>query len=129
MLINKIRTTENIDTIKHINYNKLRTSANSINWSELSLINDPNSALNNLIDKIKMCICKAEYKIKSNKNKSMRPTKNWITKAIMKSCTTKEKRYKIWNKDPYNNRKREEYKNFTNILKSIINKPKELYDN
>ena len=46
----------------------------------------------------------------------------------MKSCTTKEKLYKLWKKDPYNNRKREEYKNFTNILKNIINKAKDLYD-
>ena len=66
MSINKLRTIENIDTIKHINYNKLRTAADSVNWSELSLINDPNLALNNLIDKIKMCLCKAEYKIKTN---------------------------------------------------------------
>ena len=35
MSINKIRTTENIDTINHINYNILRTAADSINWSEL----------------------------------------------------------------------------------------------
>ena len=69
MSINKLRTIENIDTIKHVNYNKLRTAADSINWSEVSLINDPNLALNNLIDKIKMCLCKAEYNIKTNKNK------------------------------------------------------------
>ena len=72
MSINKISTTENTDTIKYINYNKRRTTANSINWSELALINDPNLALNNFIDRIKMCLCKAEYKIKTNKNKNMR---------------------------------------------------------
>ena len=60
MSINKIRTTENIDTIEHINYTKLGTAADLINWSELSLINDPTLTLNNLIDKIKMCLCKAE---------------------------------------------------------------------
>ena len=71
-----------------------------------------------------MCLCKAEYKIKINKNKNMRPRKNWITKPIMKFCTTKEKLYKLWKEDPYNNRKEEECKNFTNILKNIINKAK-----
>ena len=40
----------------------------------------------------------------------------------------KEKLYKLWKKDSYNNRKREEYKNFTNIIKNIINKAKDLYD-
>ena len=57
----------------------------------------------------------------------MRPRKKWITKLIIKSCVTKEKLYKLWKKDPYNNRRREEYKNFTNILKNVINKAKELY--
>ena len=52
MSINKIRTTEKIDTIKQINYSKLKTTADSINWSELALINDPNLALNNLIDNV-----------------------------------------------------------------------------
>ena len=75
-----------------------------------------------------MCLRKAEYKIKTNKNKNMRPRKKWINKSIIKSCVTKEKLYKFWKKDPYNNRKREEYKNLTNILKNVINKAKELYD-
>ena len=78
MSINKIRTTEKIDTMKQINYSKLKTTADSINWSELALINDPNLVLNNLIDNIKMCLCKAEYKIKTNKNKNMRPSMNRI---------------------------------------------------
>ena len=41
MSINKIRTTQNIYTINRINYNKLGTSAVSINWNELRQINDP----------------------------------------------------------------------------------------
>ena len=72
MSINKIRTIENIDTIKHINYNKLRTAADSINCSELSLLNNPNLALNNLIDKIKICLCKAEYTKKLKKKKKIK---------------------------------------------------------
>ena len=58
----------------------------------------------------------------------MKPRKDWITKAIMKSCSTKEKLYKLWKKDPNNTRRREEYKKFTNILKNIINNAKESYD-
>ena len=75
-----------------------------------------------------MCLCKAEYKINTNKNKNMKPRKNWVTRGIMESCTAKEKLNKLWKKDPYNNRKREEYKNFSNILKNIINKTNDLYD-
>ena len=56
----------------------------------------------------------------------MKSRKDWITKAIMKSCSTKEKLCKLWKRDPNNTRKREEYKKFTNILKNIINKAKQI---
>ena len=91
-------------------------------WRELSEINDPNIAFNNLIDKIKICLSKAEYTKKTNKTNIMKPRKDWEIKAIMISSKTKEKLYKIWKKDPNNNRKREEYKKFTKILKDIVNK-------
>ena len=61
MSLNKIRRIENLHTINRINYNKHWTDASTINWSELSQINDSNVALNNLIDKIKICLCKDEY--------------------------------------------------------------------
>ena len=128
MSLNKIRTIENLHNIKRINYNKLTTDASTINWSELSQINDPNIALNNLIDTIKICLSKAEYTKIPNKTNIMNPRKDWVTKAIMISSKTNEKLYKIWEKDPNNNRKREEYKKFTNILKDVVNKAKESYD-
>ena len=128
MSINKIRTTPNISTINLINYNKLRTAAVSINWNELTQINDPNMALNNLIDKIKICLSKEKYNKKTNKTNNMKPRKGWITQAIIKSCFPKEKLYKLWKGEPNNTRKKEEYKKFTNILKNIINKAKESYD-
>ena len=49
----------------------------------MSQINDPNIALNNLIDKIKICLSKAEYTKKPNKTNIMNPREDWITKAIM----------------------------------------------
>ena len=96
MSLNKIRTIGNLHTIKHINFNKLREDASTINWSELSQINDPNIALNNLINKIKICLSKAEYNKKPNKTNIMNPRKDWVTKAIIISSKTKEKLYKIW---------------------------------
>ena len=129
MSLNKIRTIKNLPTIKRINFNKLREDASTINWSELSQINDPNIALNYLIDKIKICLSKDEYTKKPNKTNIMNPRKDWVTKAIMISIKTKETLYKIWKKDPNNNKKRDEYKKFTNILKDIVNKAKESYDN
>ena len=102
MSLNKIRTIENL---KRINYNKLRANASTINWSELSQINHPNIALNNLIDKIKICPSKGEYTKKSNKTNIMKPRKDWVTKAIMISSKIKEKLYKISKKDPNSNRR------------------------
>ena len=77
--------------MKRINYNKLRSEAELINWSELTLINEPNLALNNLVSKIKICIKKTEYSKKNCETNMPYPRKNWITTAIIKSCLTKEK--------------------------------------
>ena len=49
MSINNMRATIDAHVMNRINYNKLKTEAELINWSELSLINEPNLALNNLI--------------------------------------------------------------------------------
>ena len=54
MSINEIRATKDAHAMNRINYNKLKTEAKLINWSELSLINEPNLVLNNLVSKIKM---------------------------------------------------------------------------
>ena len=43
MSLNKIRTIENLHTIKRINYNKLMGDASITNWSALAQINDPNT--------------------------------------------------------------------------------------
>ena len=66
MSLNKISRIENLHTIKCRNYNKLKTDASTINWSELSQINNPKIALNNLINKIKICLSKAKYSRKTN---------------------------------------------------------------
>ena len=41
MSINEIRATKDAHVMNRINYNKLKTEAKLINWSELSLINEP----------------------------------------------------------------------------------------
>ena len=67
------------------------------------------------------------YQKKTNKINNIKSWKDWVTKAIIKSCSTKEKLYKLWKRYPNNTRKREQYKKFTNIMKNIINKAKESY--
>ena len=58
MSINKIRATKDVHAMKRINYNKLRSEAELINCSELTLINEPKLALNKLVRKIKISIKK-----------------------------------------------------------------------
>ena len=122
MSINKIRPTKDAHAMNRINYNKLKTGGELINWSELSLINEPNLALNNLVSKIKICLSKAEYSKKDYKKNILYPRKNWITSAIIKSCVTKEKLYKLWKKDPNNTKKRENYRKF-NLRRSYTYRP------
>ena len=81
-------------------YSTLKTEAELINWSELSLINEPNSALNNLVSKIKICLSKAEYSKKDYK------------KIYCIQEKTKEKLYKLWKKYPNNTKNRENYRKF-----------------
>ena len=59
----------------------------------MSQINDLNIALNNLIDKIKICLSKAEYTKKTNKTKIMKPRKDWVAKASMISSKKKTIKY------------------------------------
>ena len=48
MSINKIRNSKITETMNHINYTKLKSFADSIDWSEPSQINDPNTAFNGI---------------------------------------------------------------------------------
>ena len=95
MSINKIRATKDVHAMNCINYSKLKTEAELINWSELSLINELNLALNNLVSKIKIYLSKAEHSRKDYKKNTLYPRKNWITSAKIKSCVNKEKLYKL----------------------------------
>lgn len=89
-----------------INYQKLQNIANTLDWQEINQLDDPNIAMNTLIDKIKYCINKAEETNTNKKGNKSKPRKNWITKGIIVSCQTKEKLYNIWKKDPNNDKKK-----------------------
>ena len=117
--INKIRVTKDAHAMNRINYKKLKTEAELINWTKLSLTNEPNLALNNLVSKIEIYLSKAEYSKKDYKKNILYPRKNWITSAIIKSCVTKENLYKLSNKYPNNNKKRENYRKFNLILRKL----------
>ena len=71
-----------------VNYYKLNYEANKLNWNILSEHGDPNMILEFLISNIKTAIRKATVVKKTKKNT---PRSIWITKGIMKSCSTKKK--------------------------------------
>ena len=78
---------------KPINYNKLKHAANNLSWHSILSMQDPNLAINTLIDTINNCIIIATTKQQLKNNL---PRKNWITSAIMISCITKETLYTLW---------------------------------
>jgi hypothetical protein len=117
MSLKKTKKINKPNTYKYIDYNKLAEIGKNTNWTDIQY-NDPNTAIDQLIIKIKQCISKSEILNKSNKTI---PRKSWITKAIIKSCLTKERLYKQWKKDPNNTLKKDAYKNYAKILHKTIN--------
>lgn len=112
------------DTDHRINYNKLTKAAKDFNWFQYQ-IDDPNEAINKLIEGIQKCVEKSKFEIKRNKNK---PRNEWITKAILKSCRKKEKLYKKLKKDPRNEILRNEYKNYIKVFKKVCKDAKIKHD-
>ena len=86
----------NIDTEKkksnyYLNYKKLAIIASQTYWTEYKKIDDPNEAINLVIDGITQC----QKKSKRNRVKeNYPPRKEWITSALLKSCKEKDKLYK-----------------------------------
>ena len=71
---------------------------------------------------------KAEYSKKDFKKNTLYARMNRITSAIIKSCVTEEKLYKLRKKGPNNTKKRKNCRKFILILNKIINKAKESFD-
>lgn len=113
---------------KKINYYKLKDIASKTIWSDIYKIDDPNIALNNLVEKIQSCIKTATNLNNKHKNDKMKPRSKWITKAIMSSCIHKEKLYNIWKKDPTNTTKRDNYRKYLKILEKTIELAKEKHE-
>lgn len=70
-----------------------------INWDR-NYNNDVDIFLSNILRQVEKVIVKSSKKMKLN-NKS-RPNNDWITTGLIKSCETKEKLYKAWQKDHSN---------------------------
>ena len=58
----------------------------------------------------------------------LKPRKEWITKAIMVSCKTKEKLYNTWNREPDNEQLKAKYINYNKLLDKTIREAKNNFE-
>ena len=100
---------------KKINYNKLTKLSNSENWNLILKMQDPNLAIDFLINKIQGLVEKSVDKKMFNKSKGR---KSWITSGIIVSTQTKEILYYLVKNNPNIDSLKLQYKNYVNVLKS-----------
>lgn len=108
-----------------IDYNKLEKHMAKINWDR-NYSNDVDIFLSNILRQVEKVIVKSSKKMKLS-NKS-RPNNDWITTGLIKSCETKEKLYKAWQKDHSNKILGKKYKKYSNKLNNLIIYAKQKYD-
>lgn len=112
-----------------INFNKLSEIADKTDWDKIIEIMDPNIATDSLISIINKCTDQARrVEKKKQGNSSNKPRSNWITKAIIKSCNTKDKLYKNWKHDVNNKKLEKIYKNYCKTLDKVIVAAKAKYE-
>lgn len=115
------------ETNYYYNYNKLYNEALQIDWASYLTNKDPNELINDMIKDIQSCKDKAKYIYHNKKNKKS-PRKDWITKAIIKSCSTKEILYKKLKNNPDCDRLSTQYKNYIKTLDKVIKDAKIKYN-
>ena len=71
--------------------------------------------------------CQEESKRNPIKDNTL-PRKEWITRAVVKSCKHKDKLYKQLKKDPMNESLKSEYKKYVTCLNRVIKGAKIKYD-
>lgn len=102
-----------------INFNKLVSVSQNIDWSNFFYLQDPNFAINSFISEIQNSInlAKTTKKIK-DKTKDIR--KPWITPAIYKSIKHKELLYNLWKKSNNCISLKIEYTKYEKVLKKVL---------
>lgn len=102
--------------------------ANNVNWNDIYDLRDPNTALTTLIKKIQICVDKSTVSKVSSSNTTKSKKNEWITKAIIVSCKTKETLYSIWKRNPANEILKNDYKSYCKILDKVIKNAKLIFE-
>lgn len=110
---------------KMVNYSRLLQIASEINWNSYSFINDPNEAIDNLINDIHYCIGKATFTVNFAKKKFRKP---WITSGILISIKQKELLYNMWKKNKQSAVLKSEYKTYERVLRNVIKTARNEYE-
>ena len=100
-----------------------------MDWLKYKNDKDPNKIVNSLIKEIQYCIENSKYTRHNQRKKNNTSRKDWITKAIIKSCNTKEVLYKRFKNNPDNEALKAQYKNFAKVLDKVIKDAKMQYNN
>lgn len=125
--VDKCNTWE--EKTQRIDNKKVKILANKINWTEILSIQDPNQAVNALVNKINICIEQSMITKNNNKKTSKsKPRHLWITSAIINSCSKKEQLYNTWQLDRKNDNLITEYKKYEKVLNKVIKDAKYKYD-
>ena len=108
-----------------INYRKLIHIANSTNWNEILSIQDPELAVEKLIELIQECTDKTTtINNKKRYNKSLVSREKWITSVIIKSCQIKETLYTLWRSNPDTVTLKSDSKTYVKLLDKVIKNAK-----
>lgn len=119
---------ENKTDMNYYNYKKLFNAAKQINWEKYKNTKDPNENINDIINEIRSCMNKSKSKKQNTRNSNSNPRKDWITKAILNSCNTKENLYNDLKQNPDNEELKAKYKQFVKTLDKVIKEAKINHD-
>ena len=111
------------ENVTKYNYNSLYNNAMLLDWSKYKKTKNPNEIVNGMIKDIQNCLENSKCTIKNRKSVK-KPRKDWITKAIIKSCQTKEILYNKLKRHPENNDLKNQYKNYIKTLDKVIKEAK-----
>ena len=118
------QTEKNKRVINKKNINRLKEQISQTNWEEIVQIDNPETAYNNFMDKLKT-LYDTNLPILKSKIRKRKPVhKPWITKGFLVSLKAKNKLYKQFLKNPSitNEEKYKKYRNKFNNLKRIAKK-------
>lgn len=126
--IDKINGQKPVYSQQFLNYQKLKKIANSVSWNSIKGLQDPNEAIDLLIEGIQYCIQEAMQPKKVSLHSKDKPRSKWVTSAIIVSCKKKEFLYNLKKINPTNENLNNEYKNYCKILEKVVAQAKKLHE-